>query len=160
MIAQAVAFVLRRLVIARRPPDLIIGGAEDPYMHRWYLIRSRFGAVYLHWIIRDDDDVPHDHPWHNASFVLENGFFDCRNGKRLWLKPGSFMRRIATVPHRIELRKKYGRPIPALSLFFMGKKIREWGFHCPNRWIPWREFVGQTEGLNDGRRGRGCGEAP
>ena len=41
-----------------REPDFIIGGAEDPYIRRWWLKREReSGSMYLHQIIRDDDDL-------------------------------------------------------------------------------------------------------
>lgn len=42
---------------------------------------------------------------------------------------------------------------PAWTLFITGPKIREWGFHCPNGWRHWREFVEETD---HGNIGRGC----
>ncbi len=40
-----------------RKPDFIIGGPENPYLLRWYLIpQNRFFNVYLHKILRSDDD--------------------------------------------------------------------------------------------------------
>ena len=38
-------------------PHFVIGGADDPYMLRWYLIpRNRRFNIYLHKFLRDDDD--------------------------------------------------------------------------------------------------------
>jgi hypothetical protein len=33
--------------------------------------------------------------------------------------------------------------------------VRDWGFHCPQGWVPWRKFVAAD---NPGAVGRGCGE--
>ena len=57
---------------AKRPPNAIIGGPENPYLLRWWLIpRNRWFNVYLHQFKRSDDDrALHDHPWINASIVL------------------------------------------------------------------------------------------
>jgi hypothetical protein len=33
--------------------------------------------------------------------------------------------------------------------------VREWGFHCPRRWVHWRQF---TAGPNGETVGKGCGE--
>ena len=56
-----------------RTPDLVIGGWDDPYLLRWWLIpRNRWFNVYLHLFLRSDDDrALHDHPWFNLSFLLE-----------------------------------------------------------------------------------------
>ena len=37
-----------------------------------------------------------------------------------------------------------------------GRKVREWGFHCPRGWKVWTSFVDMT---NTGAIGPGCGEA-
>jgi hypothetical protein len=49
----------------KRRPDFIIGGADNPYLLRWWIIpRNRWCNVYLHKILRDDDPrALHDHPW-------------------------------------------------------------------------------------------------
>jgi len=36
-----------------------------------------------------------------------------------------------------------------------GPRVREWGFHCPNGWRHWKDFVSQE---NKGEQGVGCGE--
>ena len=46
---------LRKLITG--VPHMVIGGAEDPYLLRWYLIpRNPFVNVYLHKFLRSDDD--------------------------------------------------------------------------------------------------------
>jgi len=55
--------------IMARQQDVTIG--ED-YMRRWWGIpRNENANVYLHRILRSDDDrAMHDHPWSNISYLL------------------------------------------------------------------------------------------
>ena len=57
-----------------RTPDFIIGDKEDPYLARWHLIpRNPVFNLYAHRFLRSDDDrALHDHPWLNASVLLDN----------------------------------------------------------------------------------------
>ncbi|MDZ7823006.1 MAG: hypothetical protein U5K75_02470 [Ahrensia sp.] len=72
---QWLGHILKRMTDRKvlSTPDLIIGGAEDPYMRRWFIIpRNRWFNIYLHEIVRSDDDrALHDHPWWSLSLVLD-----------------------------------------------------------------------------------------
>lgn len=46
--------------------------------------------------------------------------------------------------------------IPAWTIFITARYKREWGFHCPKGWVPWRQFTDATTGGN--QIGAGCGE--
>lgn len=60
------------------------------YLRRFYFWRSKWigknwGDVYLHNIVRSDDDPdPHDHPWSFVTFVLRGRYLDERH---LWIPP-------------------------------------------------------------------------
>ena len=71
-----VAFRFFERIADRRPPDFIVGGKEDPYMLRWWIIpRNRWFNVYLHNFLRSDDDrAHHDHPWWNFSILLRGEY--------------------------------------------------------------------------------------
>jgi hypothetical protein len=157
--------------VERRPPDLVIGGAADPYLRRWYLIpRNPLCNVYLHEILRDDDDrALHDHPWVNFSWILKGSYVEVlfasspaagqalpRQFYRL-RRRGSWVGRRATTAHRLMLsRDQRGRPLPCWSLFLTGPRLRSWGFWCANgRWVHWRQF---TAGERGELVGAGCGE--
>ena len=164
--------------VAKRPPDFVIGGDENPYMLRWWLtpwsrlyrhappgtksLWQRFvtalPGVYLHHIVRSDDDrALHDHPWPNVSVLLRNSYTEhtiAAGGihQRAHRKPGDVVFRRARHAHRIETDCG-----ACWSLFFFGFRIREWGFHCPERgWVHWRVFTNTIEGVSSDV-GEGCG---
>lgn len=64
--------------MTRRAPDFVIGGAERPYLLRWFVIpRNKVFNVYLHQFLRSDDDrALHDHPWVNLSILLRGGYIE------------------------------------------------------------------------------------
>lgn len=132
-----------------RKPDVDIGPG---YMHRWYVIpRNRFFNIYLHKIIRSDDDrALHDHPWWSVSVLLKGKLLElmettCRFPKR-------FMPvvRSAELAHRLVVLDG-----PVWTLFITGPRIREWGFHCINGWVHWKIF---TDPGDTGKIGKGCDE--
>lgn len=139
-----------------RPPDFIIGGADDPYLRRWYLIpRNPVFNIYLHHFLRSDDDrALHDHPWWNLSYLLEGSYVEhsiAQGGvnHRSDRKAGDWKFRTATAAHRVELRDH----AECWTLFITGPRLRDWGFHCPAGWRPWQEF---TKPNASGEIGRGC----
>jgi hypothetical protein len=145
-------------IAMRRPPDVIIGGHEDPYLLRWWVIpRNRVFNIYLHLFLRDDDGrALHDHPWAWCSILLrgeyiEHTIADGGIHYRRLRKAGSVKLSLPSRAHRIELTDK-----ACWTLFITGPHVREWGFHCPDRgWVHWRDFVAKDE---PGAVGPGCGE--
>lgn len=135
----------------KRAPDFVIGEAANPYLFRWWVIpRNPYFNVYLHKIVRSDDDrALHDHPWWNLSLVLRGGYLECTPRGQKWRGPGSLVFRAAKALHRLEVGPA------SWSLFLTGPRFREWGFACPQGWRRWQEFTAPT---NKGAIGRGCGE--
>jgi hypothetical protein len=145
---------LKRVANARRP-DVLIGKPDDTYMERWWVIpRNRFFNVYLHHFLRSDDDrALHDHPWLNASILLYGRYTEhtvAAGGvhHRKEYGAGNIKLRGPRYAHRVELT--HG---PCWSLFITGPNVREWGFHCPQGWRPWQQFVDSN---NSGHIGKGC----
>lgn len=137
--------------VMQRGPDFVIG--EPVYLRRWWIVpRNEMQNVYLHHGLRDDDDrALHDHPWPNQSLLIRGSYREITPHGIFVREPGSLITRAATDAHRLELVD--GEPF--VSLFFTGPKVRDWGFHCPNGWVHWRDF---TAGDNGELVGRGCGE--
>lgn len=136
-----------RTIAYNRKPDFIIG---NDYCRRWWLIpRNRFFNIYLHQFLHSDDDrALHDHPWFNMSLLLWGSYIEHTKLGKLRYTAGNFKFRMAHTPHRIELIGN-----ECWTLFITGPVIREWGFHCPNGWRPWKQFVDDRD---SGKIGRGC----
>lgn len=142
-----------------RKPDFIVKREDGDYLRRWWIIpRNGHFNMYLHQFVQDDDDrALHDHPWHSASLILSGGYRELLpNGLEVIRNPGDLVYREPDHAHRVILhRDRSGRPIEAWTLFITGPRVREWGFHCANRWVPWEEF---TAANDPGAVGKGCGE--
>lgn len=153
----------------KREPDFIIGGKDDPYLRRWWIIpRNPIFNIYLHQFLRDDEDrALHDHPWASLSIILKGGYMEkTRFGERVCVA-GDFIWRWPRFAHRIVLLPYFWPAFlfshiqdpsempkqPCWTLFITGPKVREWGFHCPQGFVPWQVF---TEPGNSGQVGRGC----
>ncbi len=138
----------------RRDPDFVIGPVDNPYLRRWWIVpRNELCNVYLHEVLRSDDDrALHDHPWVNTSMILAGGYHEHTPDGVFWREPGWVGHREATALHRLVVPDG-GR---AITLFMTGPIVREWGFACPQGWVPWQEF---TNPANPGEIGRGCGES-
>lgn len=149
--------LLRRCILqhSNRPADFTIGKADNPYLRRWFVIpRNVVFNIYLHQFLRSDDDrALHDHPWWNASVLLNGRYVEhtiAAGGinRRVEYKSGDIKLRSARYAHRVELIDGQ-----CWSLFITGPRLREWGFHCPLGWRHWKEF---TNPRNSGEIGKGC----
>lgn len=144
---------------AKREPDFSIGPPDNRYMFRWWVIqRNRWFNIYLHHIVRSDEDrALHDHPWWNVSILLEGGYVEhtiAAGGinMRTMRLVGDLAFRLGQAAHRLELID--GRP--CWTLFVTGPRFRRWGFHCPLAgWVFWEDFNAADD---KGVVGRGCGE--
>ncbi len=95
--------------------------------------------MYIHRIYKaDDDKYLHDHPWDYWSIVLTGSYNEEREAlpnhvttKENILIPGSNASRMAEQFHKIKsLNTK-----TVTTLFFTGKKRREWGYKVGKYWI-------------------------
>lgn len=137
-------------LMASRAPDFVIG---DDYLRRWYLLpRNGWSNLYLHDIRKSDDDrALHDHPWANTSFLILGSYIEHTPDGSFRRNAGDVINRPGTALHRLEV-------IPGercISLFSTGPKVRDWGFQCPQGWVPWQVFTDPTD---SSQVGRGCGE--
>lgn len=137
----------------RVPPDFIIGGADNPYLRRWFVRpEGASGGMYLHQILRDDDDrALHDHPWDSSVYIIHGAYEEVLTTGRTVYRAGSYRHMPAEQAHRLVVVEG-----PVWTLCFLGPRKREWGFHCPQGWVPWQQFV---SGRDKGQIGAGCGDA-
>ncbi len=138
-----------------------IMGREDVtqlYLRRFILLKTRWFRIYLHKVVKSDDDAdPHDHRWLLplceklgwVTAVLSGGYID-----EQWAG-GHTPEEIATIgPRKVvnEERmppgsiKARGRHLHRLilmdpsratwTLVLIGRQVRKWGFVTPDRgWI-------------------------
>lgn len=137
-----------RWYMTSRVPDFVIGkaGQVPDYLHRWWVVpRNPFMNVYLHRVMRSDDDrALHDHPWDNTSLIINGSYLEITPDGEFQRNPGDIVTRPASALHRLVVPDGE----ECISLFLTGPKIRTWGFQCPNGWKPWRDF----------EHDNGCGE--
>lgn len=184
--APLTAWLFGHIVLryALRRPDFIVGAdnPEGAYLYRWYVTRwrgwfaqvppearrwwqrailavtRRLPNLYVHCFLRSDDDrALHDHPSAAISLLLQGQYVEHTIAEggihhRRTYRAGDLRYFPVRHTHRIEVEP--GDAVWTLFLFF--PKVREWGFHCPERgWVPWKEFT--TPG-KPGEIGPGCGE--
>ncbi|SKM28902.1 hypothetical protein [Mycobacteroides abscessus] len=150
-------------------PHQIIGGNDDPYLLRWYLIpRNPVLNIYLHQFLRSDDDrALHDRPWWFWSMVLLGHYYEHRaDGRRIKRHAGSIAYRRAETRHRVELPTSndpfslLSREDSCVTLVITGPRVRVWGFWCKDRFGETRSRQYEVERFvpyydwHDG----GCGE--
>lgn len=143
------------------------------YLRRFYLFRSKwigknFGDLYLHHIVRSDDDPdPHDHPWGFWGFVIAGGYTDQQwlwvthgdiifsstegTGRRIGpqnevVKPRSFIKRAAEHIHRVILPE--GKT--AWTLIWTSGYSRDWNFITENGPVFWRTYLNIPSGVEVG----------
>jgi hypothetical protein len=129
---------------------LMIFGKEDGelYLTRWHLIRCKWFRVFLHRIYKPDADrACHNHPWPKAfSLILWGGYAEKRLHDARHLQyveygvysPGAF----ATDAFK---QNRYHRIVDVKprtwTLFFAGRRTRDWGFLVDGQHVPWREYL-------------------
>jgi hypothetical protein len=103
--------------------------------------------VFLHKFLKSDPDDVHDHPWNYFTIILAGGYYEwiaqfnedgTKNCEvRVWRGPGSFRFGNTHTFHRIELKEG----VTPWTLFFVGKRQREWGFIVENKWIHFEKYL-------------------
>lgn len=149
----------------RRSPDFIVGEPENPYLRRWWLIpRNPIFNVYLHQFLRSDDDrALHDHPWPYVSILLRGAYIEITPKGWFGRAPGSVVARTPRARHRVVLLSDTSLeqirttqpdfPSDCWTLFITGPRVRQWGFWCPQGFVPWQKF---TSPAAKGEIGKGC----
>lgn len=135
---------LRKTVVRAEDPN-------GPLLVRYILFRCAALGVYVHHLLRSDNDrALHDHPWPFVSIVLRGGYCEIHDqtidGEPFvyWHSPGSVLVRPAEWRHRFCLTK------PAWTLVIVGRRCRKWGFFVPDgddgkgkryfHWCHWRRY--------------------
>ena len=133
---------------------------NHPYLVRYYLLfrhdtsgdshieRPAFN-LFIHHILKSDEEDLHDHPWSYFTCILAGGYWETV-GKlatdggndtiakiesvRHWRRPGFMQRVPSDHTHRLELEKDEitNLELPCWTLFVHFKRTRPWGFYIQN----------------------------
>lgn len=56
---------------------VIVNCDHEPYLYRWYVIRTKYVGVFIHQFVRSDEDrALHDHPWPFVVLPLWRGYIE------------------------------------------------------------------------------------
>lgn len=115
--------------------------SRGPLLTRYFLIQTRWFALYLHHLHASDEDrALHDHPWSFVTFLLSSGYWEWTPSETFgcesphWRRRFSVLYRPAEWQHRLSLKQ------PTWSLILRFKRRRDWGFITSNGWLDWRAY--------------------
>lgn len=148
------------------------------YLRRFYIWRSRWigknwGELYLHKIVRSDDDPdPHTHPWKFSTLVLKGKYRDERwlfnidrnNGAPLgrvrWtagdetLTAGCLRHRDHEHIHRVRLDEEDAPPTWTLvktgPYQYDSNADADWSFVTQDSYVSWRKYLNIPEADHGG----------
>lgn len=124
------------------PRKVITGCYDTPLMNRYYLRERTWGRAFLHVFHRGDEDRElHCHPFDFTSFILSGGYVEETEEESRFLAPGMVVSRPAEWRHRVVMES----PEPAITLVFVTRPRREWGFWQGETFIPQSEFFERSE---------------
>lgn len=168
--ARALMRAMQRYVVGVREPDfeVVRGSDREVYLRRWWVIpRNDQFNIYLHNMLRDDDDVLHDHMYESWSLCLGGELLE--NYRELpptgtlrsrVVGEGDVTIRSSILAHQLVVKTA------AWTIFVTGPRVKEWGFWCPRGFRHWRDYVSVTQdpsvqgngAKNTSTQGQGCGE--
>lgn len=111
-------------------------GEQVDYLGRFFLFRlHRRCGLLLHQFWSSDPEGVHDHPWPSGGIILWGGYWEeLHDGTRHWRGPGTIRwHRPANELHRVIL--KPGTEGKIWTLFWYGKRQRDWGWFEKGEWI-------------------------
>ena len=111
---------------------------DSTYLSRLHIVQCPLFAICLHWIQTPDPTLfRHDHPVNFLAIVLRGWYVEERNekGRLRLIEWWNYMRASRLETHRI---KYVG--YKTVTLCFMGRHRRDWGFHTEDGWVYWKEY--------------------
>jgi hypothetical protein len=124
---------------------VIENAVGDPYLVRYRLFRCPWFRIFLHHILRSDEDPDlHDHPWKFVSLVLWRGYVE--------VLPGDVVRRIRAwnvVRHEARDAHRLILDRPAWTMLLVTGEKREWGFHVREGWMPNGKYFDRKYGVGN-----------
>ena len=143
--------------LAGRKRIIMDRSGKYPYLVRYYLLfcnrnEDALFNVFIHRIMKSDEDDLHDHPWGYFTCILSGGYHETvgtvkvnsetdentsvnilsHTTEQHWRYPG-FMQKVNDAHiHRLELEKdeNTGNEVPCWTLFIPFRRTQDWGFYA------------------------------
>jgi hypothetical protein len=113
------------------------------HFRRYRLLATPFGCLYLHQILKSDEDLDkHDHPWDFESVILSGAYDEFStyppNFDEVYYNKyyaGDTIKHKAEDAHKIRLRSK-----EVWTLVWVSGRERDWGYQTPMGWIGHQKY--------------------
>lgn len=143
LLAQIKTPHLYRFAATNAPTLVLYADDGSVYLERWAMKRDKSGVMYVHRFSGPDPDRPlHDHPYDFVSIILAGGYTETVQNAEGGLDTvkrcaGDVILRRAETPHRIT---EIAAPGQTWSLVLSGPRVRTFGFHTDDGWMPWEPY--------------------
>lgn len=131
--------LIRKLFLVKE----IVSKYGQVHFRRYRLLQTPWFAIYIHQILRSDEDLdPHDHPWDFTSVILEGAYhedswypphFDTMQSNDYY--SGDVIEHKAVDAHKLRLISK-----EVWTLVFVSGRSRYWGYQTKAGWIGHEEY--------------------
>lgn len=131
--------LIRKLFLVKE----IVSKYGQVHFRRYRLLQTPWFAIYIHQILRSDEDLdPHDHPWNFASVILEGAYhedswypphFDTMHSRDYY--SGDVIEHKAEDAHKLRLMSR-----EVWTLVFVSGRERVWGYQTKEGWIGHKEY--------------------
>jgi hypothetical protein len=121
----------------------IVSKFGQVHFRRFRLLQTPWFAIYIHQILRSDEDLdPHDHPWNFTSVILEGAYhedswyppnFDKMQSRDYY--SGDVIEHKGEDAHKLRLISR-----EVWTLVFVSGRTRPWGYQTPAGWIGHEEY--------------------
>lgn len=134
---------------------------DEPYIERYYLFLTDRNEIFpfnifIHHILKSDNDELHDHPWGYFTFILSGGYYehlklteagsDEEKVVKVWRGPGFYQKVSSSWIHRLELDKTKGE---TWTLFIPFKKEKDWGFYTKDGFVDNETYLNRKKNKKD-----------
>ena len=136
--------MIRKLFLVKE----IVSKYGQVHFRRYRLIQTPWFAIYIHQIMKSDEDIHlHDHPWAFTSVILSGAYQEMwKPDPKTYLRydnryQGDVVVHAATDAHKLTLLSK-----EVWTMVFTSGRQRVWGYQTPMGWIPndqYREMKNQ-----------------
>ncbi len=131
--------LIRKLFLVKE----IISIFGNVHFRRYRLLQTPWFAIYIHQILRSDEDLDmHDHPWNFTSVILSGSYEESvtypphhESVEHYRYYQGDVVEHNGEEAHRLRLMSK-----EVWTLVIVSGRQREWGYQTKAGWVGHKEY--------------------